>query len=176
MSIESVILGLLANEAKKIGKKMMEDQPDYGHWAGTYTDKKISKNRWSFVNDITADPLRFCHKESGFEFAAESLTESDRGSIPRLFRAAPRKYLRLYADDFLESYYTHDSMIYWGWCWVRKAGGEWNRMKVTKKQADVFLYWMLSAPTLGDPPISATRGEATAIYRACRLHHALRGS
>ena len=120
----------------------------------------------------TDDPLRFCHV-FGYEFRPGDDFPFDMGSIPWIFQGFPRKYLRLQPDDFAEAYAVHDFACRNGWLWVRMGPGTWRKMAVTKKQADVILFWCLSAPTTAVPPLSATRLECQAVYRAVRMAHAI---
>ena len=175
----SIVAKLILDQIEKIAAS---DQPDVGEWIGkyglVYAGLQGGKKVYDFTNDAS-DPLRFRHFSSGFQFMPRCRFITDLGSIPWIFQGMPSKYGRLRPDDFRESYIGHDSACRNKWLWVRKGdGGTWTRMKVSIKQADVFLFWFLSAPTLaihGQTAKSATRLECQGVYRAVRSFHALQG-
>lgn len=177
MSINETIIGSLAlKEAKKLA---LGDLPDVGEFRGKFTLTEIEPvggdKRWKFVNDET-DPLRFFHRESGFEFRPAGDFITDLGTIPSIVQKyAPDSYVQLKEDDFPEAYIHHDAGCRTGFCWVRRDGEEeWHKMMVTPVMADVMLYWMLSAPspTTGK---EANRLTAQLVYRAVRAAHAVHG-
>lgn len=171
------IAKLLLDQIEKIA---LSDQPDVGQWRGNYTliDNGLhdKKKVFEFRNDPT-DPLRFHHFASGFQFMPRCRFMTDLGSIPWIFQGMPKKYGRLRPDDFREAYIGHDAACENKWLWVRKGEtGTWHRMAVTEVQADVFLFWFLSAPTLsihGQKSKSATRLECQGVYRAVRIFHSV---
>ena len=180
--LEAAVAAIIKEAAKRLAEHAREDHPDVGANAGKHELFPVGPANkvqlYSFKPDAV-DPLRFVH-QSGYEFRAGAFYGTDLGSIPGFLSAiVPRKWLRLYRDDFIEAYLLHDFICRFGWVWVRKGPtGTWRRMKMSKKQGDVVLNWVLSAPTLprpGRPSISATRAEARAIYEAVRKAHAVDG-
>lgn len=176
-AMQKILWDILKAEAKRLGEKAMEDQPDIGKWFGKFQlfPHESKTGVFNFVNDPD-DPLRFAH-ESGFQFRPLDPFVTDLGSIPKIIQKyAPRKYLRLKADDFKEAFIQHDSACSFQRVWVRKGDdGEWKQMPCPPVQADVLLFWGLSAPTLDNPPRSATRLECQAIYRSVRMWHTTLG-
>ena len=182
MSINETIIGSLAlKEAKKLA---LGDLPDVGEFRGKFTLTEIGPvdgdKRWKFVND-EADPLRFLHTESGYEFRPAGDFITDLGSIPSIVQKyAPDSYVQLKEGDFPEAYIHHDAGCRTEFCWVRlhqiEAEGDnsWHKMMVTPVMADVMLYWMLSAPspTTGK---EANRLTCQLIYWAVRAAHAIQG-
>lgn len=170
--LEKAALALIEREARKLAKRLGGDQPDVGHWAGTYTltPQDKAKRIYTFTNN-PEDPLRFCHN-SGYAFRPADTLTTDLGSIPWVFQGFPRKYLRLRPDDFPEAYIGHDAGCANRWLLVSKDSGPWRKMSVTLKQIDVMLFWFLTAesPTNGN---EATRAECQAVYRAVRMFHSV---
>jgi len=169
--IETAIAGILADKAKKFA---LGDLADAGEWRGHYLLTKIGEREWLFEND-SVDPLHFHHKCSGFDFMSGSPSVTDLGSIPRLVeKFAPEKYMDLKHDSYPEAFEMHDFICENGFVFVRKPGGLFEKMDMSKVQADVLLFLTLSAPspTTGR---EANRITAQAIYRACRLAHSLAG-
>lgn len=153
------------------------DEPDKGAWSGKQTLTPVKyggkKELWYAALD-PADPMRWTHSATGYQFrAGDGMT--DGGSIPFLFQKLPRKYLRLSPWDNIEAYCLHDFNCRNGFCFVRKGdASEWRMMKMSKKMADVMLWWTLSSksPTTGVCP---TRLETVAITRSVRAQHVLHG-
>lgn len=170
--VERLIVKLAEREARRLAAKLGSDQPNVGHWEGRFklTPHKNGKKYYLFENNET-DPLRFVH-DAGFAFRPKDSFITDLGSIPWVFHGFPRKYLRLRPNDFPEAYILHDSACEngWIWCWNVARHGPWQQIKMTKKQADVLLFWCLTAKSLttGNEP---TRAECQAVYRAVRLFH-----
>ena len=174
--LAAILAKAIEAEARKLAEHAFEDQPNVGEWAGKFRTEKLDppqgNNPLRYIADLD-DPLRFCH-QSGYEFRPGDDFPFDAGSIPWIFQGFPRKYIRLSPMDFIEAYAVHDFSCRFGWLGVRMGAGTWRKMAVSKKQADVILYWCLSAksPTTGLEP---TRIEAQAVYRAVRMAHALAG-
>lgn len=176
-AMSAILTKAIEAEARKLAEHAFEDQPNVGEWAGKFRVEKLvppqGSNPLRYIADLD-DPLRFCHS-SGYEFRTGDDFPFDGGSIPWIFQGFPRKYLRLSPMDFIEAYAVHDFACRNGWLWVRHGAGAWRKMAVSKKQADVILFWCLSvkSPTTGLEP---TRLEAQMVYRAVRAAHTIGGN
>lgn len=177
-ALQKIVWDLMLDEVRRLEKKSLADQPDVGAWLGSYQlfPHASETRRFHFVNDLE-DPLRFAHV-SGFEFRPLDPFVTDLGSVPGIVQAvAPRKYARLRYDDWKEAFIQHDAACEFGRVWVRKGpDGPWKQMPCPVVQADVLLFWGLTAPTLEKPLKPATRLECQAIYRAVRSYHAAGGA
>lgn len=164
-----LILKIIRAEARRLAKKAAENEPDAGAWLGRASLERISaKPRLFLYGPELNDPLRFRHN-SGAEFMAGPI-KTDLGSIPWLFQKIPPGIARLKPADFWEAYCGHDFACEKGYVYTRMAPGmPWEKLAVSKVQADVLLHWFLSATTLDGK--SATRGEVFAIYRSVRAFH-----
>lgn len=154
----------LANAIKKYAES---DEPDRGVLCGRYELFQIDK-KYFRVEINLADPLRFVHENSGLEFSpAIEVYPSDLGSIPPPFRKIKTAGLQLERDAAKRSYLIHDCCYLTGKINVRRAGGRWHSMEITREWADVLLHDCLSADREPDgKPI--TRATALAVYQAVR--------
>lgn len=173
-SLAIVIQRLLAAEARRLARKAKEDEPDKGEWRGEADIYKVNGlERVYHFTPSPADPLRFFHFKSGFEFRAGAMV-TDLGSIPWVFQQTPEFIARLKPDTFKEAYCFHDFACSYGFLWVRRSPeGDWKKLIFSKRMADVFLAWGLSAKTRDGT--SATRLETFFIYRAARMAHKTAG-
>lgn len=185
MSATSILLSsLLKKQAVRLAKRTVTaDVVDVGRWVGNchlYPDGavieriggfKVAETRiYQFVNDLDS-PLRFIEEDRHIEFmpgVPGVAFRTDLGSIPWYARSTPREYLRLRPEDFPEAYIGHDFTYAAGYIWVRRPGKKWGKLEVDRRQADVLLYWFLSAksPMTNQEP---NRLEAQTIYRAVRM-------
>lgn len=183
-ALVALAISLLRKEALKIAKKVAySDQPDVGEWRGTYKVREIgsaderilgvktpARTKIYRVDLDPKDPLRFFHKESGVEWKpVQTAFALDFGSIPWMVQGSHLDgHLRLNPTDFREHYLGHDAAYLAGAFDVRKSGSaKWTTIKLCRREADILLYWFLSARCLNGA--AANRLEAQTIYRAVRL-------
>ena len=182
-SLATLAAAIIRKQARKLAAKFAnQDMPDIGLWLGKYTKTKIDEAELRYlgvpVNSTNiyridldrADPLRFVHADSGIQYRPEMNFACDLGSIPWFLQSVKKvssMSLRLQPDQFPKSYILHDSACLKASVSVRhRDGDEWTRIPLKRVEADVLLYWGLSAE--GCRGHEATRLECQAIYRAAR--------
>lgn len=122
--------------------------PSDGHWWG--------KARYEF-RLYDADPLTWhC---GGLWAQPDRHFESDGGSIPRLVQCIPA----LQKDRYWRSYGFHDSAYRYGGWYVRMADGAFRFVRLTRAEADEWLYRMIIA----EGGTLATARTVWAAVRAC---------
>ncbi len=141
-----LVLAELKKWATKRGARM-------GEWRGKLVCESIGKDWWRVGQD-DADPCRLWIPAVGLEYSwGGGGWESDGPSIPW----AACRILDCTRETFLKSGFLHDFGFRTETLFVRKPGGKWVRVKVTKRQCDIILRVGVNAE-------GATEGQEAAIY------------
>ena len=174
--MSSVALGIGAAAARKFLRKWAaSDARDLADWRGKYSMREATaaekearglhrKARLYYFELDRDDPLRIYNRASGIEYRPAWSFFADGGSIPGLAKlleaVAP---LDLDPLDFIKSYLVHDSDYLFGCCWIRKPdlSPDWVEVPLTQVQADIKLFWGLSAE-------SANKATQQTVYRSVR--------
>jgi hypothetical protein len=172
------VANLFARQAFRLAHRTIDsDMPDLGEWRGEFTIRLLDSvegkvlgipmysTRVYLVELPQENPLRFFHKESGIEYSPCKLKfASDLGSTPWLVHGT--ECARLTPDAFPRTYILHDAAYMDARIRVRKDGHDWTEVELDRREADILLYWGLSAEPITPEP---TRLECQAVYRGVRV-------
>lgn len=128
-----------------------ELRPD--HWEGGLFGRQI----YEFTND-PSQPLTYEDGNTNL-IRPDRHTFTDLGSVPKLLQARlPGWFAK---DRYCPAYIFHDDAYARGGWWFAVAGG-WEFRKITRKQADQYLWQMCR-------DLGAGRANAYAIYVGVRM-------
>lgn len=175
--LASYVAGFLARELAKRGKKWaVADAKGLGEWRGKADKIAITPHQaallgygkitglYRIVSD-PADPLRFYSYRTKLEYRTAMDFVCDLGSIPPFLRGVGGELLDLQPEDFWRSYWLHDGAYDEEGVWVRdpaNPASEWVFVDIPRVQADVLMYWGISAE-------GANNATLQAVYRAVRV-------
>jgi hypothetical protein len=92
------------------------------------------KTRYEFTNDAV-DPLTW-HAQGLQARPDRHIAETDLGSVPRIVQIIPA----LSKDRYARSYIMHDSAYLYGGWYVRQADGAFRFVRLSRAEADEWLY------------------------------------
>lgn len=145
-----------------------------GEYRGFYTAKQIGTMNKRFLGityrrvpvfSAVLDPdlpSRFFDYETGLEFRPDMVVSTDWGSVPWTAQKILKKWLRLFPEAFKDAYLHHDGGYILGGMWVRRAGGPWVFVHMTRAQIDALLWAGLGAN-------GANKAERLAIVAGVRV-------